>query len=112
MKLKAVALEDLRWLGLSWDEGPDVGGEYGPYRQSERLHIYRAHAMELMSRGQAYHCFCSEEQLEMDRYQALRAMQPPKYAGRCRGDPARGGTPAHRKRRVGGCPLQGAGRGA
>ena len=78
------ALEDLRWLGLNWDEGPDAGGSHGPYRQSERLHIYRAHAVELMSKGQAYHCFCSEEQLEMDRYQALRNMQPPKYVGRCR----------------------------
>jgi glutamyl-tRNA synthetase/nondiscriminating glutamyl-tRNA synthetase len=79
-----AAVEDLRWLGLNWDEGPDAGGAHGPYRQSERLHIYRAHAVELMSRGQAYHCFCSEEQLEMDRYQALRNMQPPKYVGRCR----------------------------
>jgi glutamyl-tRNA synthetase len=78
------AVDDLRWLGLNWDEGPDSGGTHGPYRQSERLHIYRAHAVELMSRGQAYHCFCSEEQLEMDRYQALRNMQPPKYVGRCR----------------------------
>ena len=78
------AIDDLRWLGLNWDEGPDAGGAHGPYRQSERLHIYRAHAVELLSRGQAYHCFCSEEQLEMDRYQALRNMQPPKYVGRCR----------------------------
>jgi nondiscriminating glutamyl-tRNA synthetase len=78
------AIDDLRWLGLSWDEGADAGGAHGPYRQSERLHIYRAHAVELMSHGQAYHCFCSEEQLEMDRYQALRNMQPPKYVGRCR----------------------------
>jgi glutamyl-tRNA synthetase/nondiscriminating glutamyl-tRNA synthetase len=78
------AVDDLRWLGLNWDEGPDAGGAHGPYRQSERLHIYRAHAVELLSRGQAYHCFCSEEQLEMDRYQALRNMQPPKYVGRCR----------------------------
>ena len=78
------AIDDLRWLGLNWDEGPDAGGTHGPYRQSERLHIYRAHAVELMSRRQAYHCFCSEEQLEMDRYQALRNMQPPKYVGRCR----------------------------
>jgi len=81
---EASALDDLRWLGLNWDEGPDAGGAHGPYRQSERLHIYRAHAVELMSRGQAYHCFCSEEQLEMDRYHALRNMQPPKYVGRCR----------------------------
>ena len=78
------AIDDLRWLGLTWDEGADAGGQHGPYRQSERLHIYRAHAAELISRSQAYYCFCSEEQLEMDRYQALRNMQPPKYVGRCR----------------------------
>src|SRR4029077_13753044 len=78
------AVDDLRWLGLQGDEGPDVGGARGPYRRSERLPVYRAHAVELMSRGQAYHCFCSEEQLEMDRYQALRNMQPPKYVGRWR----------------------------
>jgi len=81
------ALDDLRWLGLNWDEGPDAGGAHGPYRQSERLHIYRAHAVELLSKNQAYHCFCSEEQLEMVRYQALRNMQPPKYVGRCRNIP-------------------------
>ena len=81
---EASALDDLRWLGLNWDEGPDAGGAHGPYRQSERLHIYRAHAVELLSKGQAYHCFCSEEQLEMDRYHALRNMLPPKYVGRCR----------------------------
>mgnify|MGYP003342034752 FL=1 len=56
-----TAIDDLRWLGLTWDEGAEVGGPYGPYRQSERLHVYRAHAVELMSKGQAYHCFCSEE---------------------------------------------------
>ncbi len=78
------AIDDLRWLGLNWDEGIGAGGDYGPYRQSERLHIYRAHAVELLSKERAYHCFCSEEQLEMDRYQALRNMQPPKYVGRCR----------------------------
>ena len=60
-------LEDLRWLGLELGRGVEAGGAHGPYRQSERLHIYRAHAVELMSRGQAYHCFCSEEQLETDR---------------------------------------------
>src|SRR5712691_10209783 len=60
---------DLRWLGLDWDEGPDAGGSHGPYRQSERLHLYQSYATELLSAGAAYHCFCSEEQLEMDRYQ-------------------------------------------
>src|SRR5262245_39184005 len=56
-------LADLRWLGLEWDEGVDRGGGWGPYRQSERLHIYRAHAVELLADGGAYRCFCSTEQL-------------------------------------------------
>ena len=57
-------LDDLRWLGLDWTEGVDAGGDHGPYSQTERLHIYRAHAIELLSVGRAYHCFCSAEQLE------------------------------------------------
>ena len=77
-------LEDLRWLGLDWDEGPDAGGAVGPYRQSERLDLYRAHADRLLDGGHAYHCFCSAEQLEADRQAASTAGQPPRYAGRCR----------------------------
>jgi glutamyl-tRNA synthetase len=77
-------IEDLRWLGLEWTEGVDVGGGHGPYRQSERLHIYRAHALELMASGHAYHCFCTPGTLEADRAAALAAGRPPKYAGRCR----------------------------
>jgi nondiscriminating glutamyl-tRNA synthetase len=77
-------IEDLRWMGLDWTEGVEKGGEHGPYRQSERLHIYRAHAVELLAGGHAYHCFCSEEQLEADRRAALAEGRPPKYAGRCR----------------------------
>src|SRR5262245_31845465 len=77
-------IEDLRWMGLEWDEGVEAGGDYGPYRQSERLHIYRAHAVELLSKGYAYRCFCSAEQLEADRQAALAAGRPPKYVGRCR----------------------------
>jgi glutamyl-tRNA synthetase len=80
-------LDDLRWMGLNWDEGVEHGGDYGPYRQSERLHIYRAHAVELLSRGQAYRCFCSAEQLEADRQAALRDGRAPKYNGRCRDIP-------------------------
>lgn len=77
-------LEDLQWMGLAWDEGIDKGGARGPYRQSERLHIYRAHAVELLARGQAYRCFCPPEQLEADRAAAFRERRPPKYVGRCR----------------------------
>jgi glutamyl-tRNA synthetase len=78
-------LEDLRWMGLDWTEGVEVGGDHGPYRQTERFHMYRAYAVELLSSGAAYHCFCSAEQLESDRQAALAAGRPPKYVGRCRG---------------------------
>ena len=88
-------VEDLQWMGLDWDEGREQGGEYGPYRQSERLPVYRAHIVELLSRGLAYRCFCLPEQLEMDRYQALRERRPPKYVGRCRDLP-----PEQAKQRV------------
>ncbi|MFI5178735.1 MAG: glutamate--tRNA ligase [Vicinamibacterales bacterium] len=77
-------LEDLRWLGLDWDEGPDVGGPFGPYRQSERLPLYRSVAADLMARELAYSCFCSPEQLEAERRAALAAGLPPKYRGTCR----------------------------
>ena len=78
-------LEDLRWLGLDWDEGPDVGGLHGPYRQSERLHLYASYANELLNGGNAYYCFCSPTKLDEDRKADLAAGQPPKYRGTCRG---------------------------
>ena len=81
---EAAILEDLRWMGLDWTEGVEAGGDVGPYRQTERFHIYRAHTVELLSRGQAYRCFCSAEQLEADRHDALAAGRPPQYVGRCR----------------------------
>ena len=84
---EAAILEDLRWMGLEWTEGVEAGGDAGPYRQTERFHIYRAHTVELLSRGQAYRCFCSAGQLEADRQQALAAGQPPQYVGRCRDIP-------------------------
>ncbi len=76
---------DLQWLGLNWDEGPDVGGAYPPYRQSERLDVYARYAETLLDTGHAYWCFCSAEQLEQERAAALAAAAPPKYSGRCRG---------------------------
>jgi nondiscriminating glutamyl-tRNA synthetase len=82
-------LDDLRWLGLDWDEGPDIGGAYGPYRQSERLEMYAGRAQDLLARGLAYYCFCTSEELEVERKTALALNAPPKYGGRCRNlDPA------------------------
>jgi nondiscriminating glutamyl-tRNA synthetase len=81
---EATILEDLRWLGLDWDEGPDVGGAHGPYRQSERLHLYASYANELIAAGHAYYCFCSPAKLEADRQADLAAGRPPRYAGTCR----------------------------
>jgi nondiscriminating glutamyl-tRNA synthetase len=78
-------LEDLRWLGLHWDEGPDMGGPHGPYRQSERLHLYASYANELLAAGYAYYCFCAPAKLENDRRADLAAGRPPKYHGTCRG---------------------------
>jgi nondiscriminating glutamyl-tRNA synthetase len=77
-------LEDLRWLGLDWDEGPDVGGPHGPYRQSERLHLYASYANELLASDHAYYCFCSPDTLDADRQADLAAGHPPKYHGTCR----------------------------
>src|SRR5881396_2544247 len=77
-------LEDPRWLGLAWDEGPDVGGPYGPYRQSERLDLYRAAADRLLAAGLAYPCTCTDQELEQRRAAALAAGRPPQYDGTCR----------------------------
>src|SRR5271165_6028263 len=83
-RFETQLLEDLKWLGLDWDEGPDVGGGYAPYRQSDRLAIYREHAERLVSEGKAYLCFCSQEELERDREEKLAAQLPPIYSGKCR----------------------------
>src|SRR5579863_4709654 len=77
-------LEDLRWFGLDWDEGPDVGGPFGPYRQSERPELYRRYAAQLIAQGGAYYCFCTPAELEAEREAALKAGIQPKYSGRCR----------------------------
>jgi nondiscriminating glutamyl-tRNA synthetase len=77
-------LDDLRWLGLAWDEGPDLGGPYGPYRQSERRSLYSESARALVAAGLAYPCFCTDPELEERRAQALAAGRPPHYDGHCR----------------------------
>lgn len=76
-----MVLSDLRWLGLHWDEGPDVGGERAPYRQSERGDIYIKLAEKLLQEGKAYPCFCTEEELEAKRLQAEAEGRPPQYDG-------------------------------
>lgn len=81
---EAMILEALRWLGLQWDEGPDVGGPYGPYRQSERLDIYRTHVRHLLDAGHAYYCFCTPERLAEMRAAQQKAGRPPGYDRRCR----------------------------
>ncbi len=81
---EAAILRDLRWLGLDWDEGPDIGGPRGPYRQSERLHLYESYAKELLAGNRAYHCFCSTAQLEAERQAAKAEGRPARYAGTCR----------------------------
>ncbi|MDD2212061.1 MAG: glutamate--tRNA ligase [Clostridia bacterium] len=74
----------LKWLGMNWDEGSDIGGPYGPYRQMERLDIYREYTQKLLDRGEAYYCYCSEEELEKERQEALAQGGNPKYSGKCR----------------------------
>ncbi|HAA89655.1 MAG TPA: glutamate--tRNA ligase [Peptococcaceae bacterium] len=74
----------LKWLGLDWDEGPEVGGPYGPYFQSERLKEYEKAAHHLLARGLAYYCYCTPEELQKRRQEALAAGRAPRYDGRCR----------------------------
>lgn len=75
-------LASLRWLGLSWDEGPDVGGPYGPYRQSERMHIYKGYAEQLVSFGHAFYCFATPDELEEMRKAQQARGESPRYDGR------------------------------
>lgn len=75
---------DLRWLGMDWEEGPGVGGPYGPYRQSERFSLYRDYANRLIESGHAFWCFCSEEQLEAQAEQAKAENRNWRYPGTCR----------------------------
>ncbi|MGH9481756.1 MAG: glutamate--tRNA ligase, partial [Terriglobales bacterium] len=80
-----MIFDSLRWLGLDWDEGPDKGGPFAPYRQSERSPIYRDAVATLLASGHAYHCFCTPERLEAMRREQAAAHQPPRYDRTCRG---------------------------
>ena len=77
-------LDVLRWLGLDWDEGPEVGGPYGPYRQSQRMEIYAQIAQRLIDEGFAYNCYCTAEELDAKRELAMAEKRPPGYDGTCR----------------------------
>ncbi len=74
----------LKWLGMDWDEGVDVGGPYGPYRQTERLDIYKKYTDQLLAEGKAYYCFCIDEELEAERQALLKEGKMPRYMGKCR----------------------------
>ena len=76
-------VEALRWAGIAWDEGPDVGGAFGPYRQSERLAVYRQHVEKLLAAGAAFRCFCTPERLEAMRREQQAGGETPRYDGRC-----------------------------
>ena len=80
-------LESLRWLDIDWDEGPEAGGAFGPYLQSERLGIYDHYARKLLKSGAAYHCYCSAQRLKEARDEQSRLKQMPVYNGRCRDVP-------------------------
>jgi len=76
-------IDGLKWLGIDWSEGPDIGGGYGPYRQSERTDIYSDYLERLLVQNKAYYCFCSEDELEAQRQYQMSIGEAPKYSGKC-----------------------------
>ena len=77
-------LEGLKWLSLNWDEGPEVGGKYGPYKQMERLDLYKRYSDKLIQEGKAYYCYCDEFELKEEREKQAKRGETPKYSGKCR----------------------------
>lgn len=77
-------IDGLRWMGIQWDEGPDVGGPNGPYRQSERREIYQQYAQQLIDQGNAYYCFCTPDKLDRVRQLQMKNKENPRYDGTCR----------------------------
>ena len=92
---EADLINSLKWLGLTWNEGPDVGGPYAPYYQSKRSDIYRKHAEDLVENGSAFYCFCSPEELKVVREAQQKRHEQPHYSGKCRNIP-----PEEAKQRV------------
>jgi glutamyl-tRNA synthetase len=82
-EFEADILAGMKWLGLDWDEGPDNGGDYGPYRQSERREIYKKYTEKLLNEGKAYYCFCSKDELEAKKNSQMEQGIQPKYDGKC-----------------------------
>ena len=80
---EAAILDSLRWLGLDWDEGPDIGGPHGPYRQSERSQIYRQHVEQLLRDGHAFRCWCTKERLDAMRAEQIKRGETARYDGHC-----------------------------
>lgn len=83
-KYEKDIIKGLKWLGIIWNEGPDINGKFGPYRQSERLETYEKYIKQLLNREEAYYCYCTEEELEKERKEMLTKGLPPKYSGKCR----------------------------
>ena len=79
-----VIINDLKWLGIEWDEGIGAGGEHGPYRSTERIHIYKPYIDKLLNEGKAYYCYCTSEELEAERQELLAKGEMPRYMGKCR----------------------------
>jgi nondiscriminating glutamyl-tRNA synthetase len=77
-------LKYLKWLGMDWDESVDVGGEYGPYRQSERNEIYQTYYNQLLENGHAYKCYCTDEEIAAEREEQTERGETPHYSGKCR----------------------------
>lgn len=84
LEANRAIFQGLEWLGLDWDEGPNVDGDYGPYFQTERLSIHQEHAQKLLDQGKAYYCFCSPEELEKKRKEAAARKEAPRYDSCCR----------------------------
>ncbi|HHY13667.1 MAG TPA: glutamate--tRNA ligase [Thermoanaerobacterales bacterium] len=83
-ELEEVIIRDLKWLGIDWDEGPDKGGEFGPYRSTDRKHIYKNYVDKLLEEDKAYYCYCTPEELEAERQRLLEEDHMPMYMGKCR----------------------------